>query len=438
MTQPTVTGQPQLDASATSAPLSSPTGPPSGKSILIFSDGTGQAGGLRPDQRLSNVYKLYRAARSGPDSPIDPARQIAFYDSGLGTDADVGTIPLRLTRFIKKLASSATGAGISANVVDCYAAILKHYEPGDRIYLFGFSRGAYTVRCVAGVLQLCGVPTRVGVTHGCPESSRALRDLAEEAVLTVYEHGAGKPRTRYKAQRLELARRFRARHESDDGGQSNAAPYFIGVFDTVAALGAHGWARVVVTLTLLFLLTVAATGIAGIIGSATGAAYGSAFKITCLAMVMLAGVRSFFRRLKIIRDYPADPWWKRWHLAGWKLRFYDESLDRRVEYVRHALAIDEVRQAFARVHWGDKHTVYDHFVQMWFAGNHSDIGGSYPEDESRLSDIALSWMVEEVAKIPHPIEIDRTKLYLYPSPAGVQHCEVASLRDRFPRWARRL
>jgi len=46
------------------------------KNILIFSDGTGQAGGLRPDQRLSNIYKLYRATRIGPDSAIDPAKQI--------------------------------------------------------------------------------------------------------------------------------------------------------------------------------------------------------------------------------------------------------------------------------------------------------------------------------------------------------------------------
>ena len=55
------------------------------KTILIFSDGTGQAGGLKPDQHLSNVYKLFRATRVGPDSPVDPAAQIAFYDAGLGT-----------------------------------------------------------------------------------------------------------------------------------------------------------------------------------------------------------------------------------------------------------------------------------------------------------------------------------------------------------------
>jgi len=57
------------------------------KNILVFSDGTGQVGGQRPDQRLSNVYKLFRATRVGPDNAIDPSKQIAFYDAGLGTDA---------------------------------------------------------------------------------------------------------------------------------------------------------------------------------------------------------------------------------------------------------------------------------------------------------------------------------------------------------------
>ena len=48
------------------------------KNIVVFSDGTGQAGGVRPDQHLSNIYKLYRACRAGPDSPIDPPIKSLF------------------------------------------------------------------------------------------------------------------------------------------------------------------------------------------------------------------------------------------------------------------------------------------------------------------------------------------------------------------------
>jgi len=105
------------------------------KNILIFSDGTGQAGGVRPDQRLSNVYKLYRASRTGPDSPIDPHDQIAFYDAGLGTDDDARGGLIQFGKFLRKTLASVTGRGITRNITDCYEAILNEYEPGDRIFL---------------------------------------------------------------------------------------------------------------------------------------------------------------------------------------------------------------------------------------------------------------------------------------------------------------
>lgn len=52
------------------------------KNVIIYSDGTGQAGGFRFDEDRSNVYKLYRATRCGPDSTVDPRKQVAFYDAG--------------------------------------------------------------------------------------------------------------------------------------------------------------------------------------------------------------------------------------------------------------------------------------------------------------------------------------------------------------------
>jgi uncharacterized protein (DUF2235 family) len=55
------------------------------RNILIFSDGTGQAGGLSPDERISNVYKPSRATRIGPEASINPAEQLAYYDAGLGS-----------------------------------------------------------------------------------------------------------------------------------------------------------------------------------------------------------------------------------------------------------------------------------------------------------------------------------------------------------------
>jgi hypothetical protein len=207
------------------------------KNILIFSDGTGQMGGLRPDQRLSNVYKMYRAMRPGPDSPIRPNEQVAFYDPGLGADEAKG-VTFRRTRTVLE---AAVGTGIDDNVIDCYEAIISNYQPGDRICLFVFSRGAYTVRSVANVLNLCGVPTRMPDVSPVPRHGAKLRKIATDAVKYVYNHGAGHKRSKYENEREEKARRFRSKYHSNAEGekareQGNVQPTFIGVFDTVAAL----------------------------------------------------------------------------------------------------------------------------------------------------------------------------------------------------------
>lgn len=410
------------------------------KNILVFSDGTGQAGGLSPDQSLSNIYKLYRAVRVSPENAIDPAHQIAFYEAGLGTGNDAGDIPLRPLQTFRKFWSAASGTGISRNIADCYEAIIKHYEPGDRIFLFGFSRGAYTARCVGGVMALCGVPTRAADGGPLPRFGRALRAVADEAVTKVYEHGQGSDNPERKLERLEKARRFRARYASGTPEQSNEVPYFIGVFDTVAALGARGWTRV-------GMLAGLAAGVAAMAALlALGLALlpwfefwpAFAFIAALLAASLLAGAwRASF---KIIHDYPHKGQ-SRWHFAAWHLRFYDNSLNTRVKYARHALAIDETRLDFAPVEWGNQDAAPPRSAgeqpwlkQVWFAGCHSDIGGSYPEDESRLSDITASWMLGECSALPEPMLVDAGKLQLFGSPVGMQHSEVASFQDAFPAW----
>ena len=149
------------------------------KNIVVYSDGTGQDGGIRPEQRVSNIYKMYRASRVSFENAIDPAVQP--YDPGLGTDigATAMTAPMR---FVQKLVSSVDGRGILTNMADCYTFILDHYKPGDRIVLFGFSRGAYTVRSVADLLRLCGVPTKAPDGE-LPRFRKRTRQIAEETVL---------------------------------------------------------------------------------------------------------------------------------------------------------------------------------------------------------------------------------------------------------------
>lgn len=433
------------------------------KNILIFSDGTGQAGGLRPDQTLSNVYKLYRATRTGVRSTIDPKEQFTYYSAGLGSGENEGAFWEHPIKSIRKIMSSAMGAGIAHNIADCYEAILKSYQPGDRIYLFGFSRGAYTVRNVAGVLNLCGIPTCNANGEEIPLAGKRLRQLAEEAVQ-VYEHGASKERKLYEAEREELARRFRAKYASnevncaDEQQKSNVAPYFIGVFDTVAALGVSGMKRwgIIAAATLITLGLSAAIG--WLVSALTAWSWllvTEGVLLAVLASLVMFIVRD---RLKIFiidpnRSFPSKYCYRQkgrllpkmnftWHIESWRFKYFDRYLDNRVQFARHALSIDEQRKDFARVPWGVKgekaaKTHKDEpewFKQVWFAGNHSDIGGSYPETESRLSDISLQWMVEQIKELPYPAIIENEKLNTFPDATGMQHSEIFSMKNKFPSW----
>jgi uncharacterized protein (DUF2235 family) len=410
------------------------------KNVLIFSDGTGQAGGLRPDQRLSNVYKFYRATRTGPDSTIDPAQQIAFYHTGLGS-AEIEAPWLRPFTAARKFLECAFGTGFTRDVADCYEAILKVYEPEDCIYLFGFSRGAYTVRSVAGVMNLCGVPIKDALGNPIPRAGKALRKIVDEAVHTVYEHGAGHPRAKYEDEREEQARRFRKKYGTEDdpvqNNRGNIVPYFIGVFDTVAALGATGIKKVALLAIAALALIAFAAGTSWILSTLFSLAGWISFLIVAGTILVGLGIYSYWVRVTVIHDYPTKGKSRR-HWSAWRFSHYDRFLDKRVRYARHAQAIDELRATFARVEWGRKidqmNAPADWLIQTWFAGNHSDIGGSYPETESRLSDIALEWMAKEAEGIPHPVIIDWHKLNLFPDAAGMQHCEIERVRDLYPSW----
>ena len=409
------------------------------KNILIFADGTGQMGGLRPDQRLSNIYKMYQAMRPGPSSPISYRDQVAYYDPGLGAGEIDGVTPSK----IKRVLEAAVGAGIEDNMIDCYAKIISYYEPGDRIILIGFSRGAYTVRALANMMNLCGVPTQLPDGSPIPRYGPRIRAIATEAVKSVYSHGTGKPRSQqpFLAQREEKGRRFRVTYgctacDGSDNLRGNVEPDFVGVFDTVAALqnavvtwlvrGAFAAAIFLLTLSIILGWHWASSVILGLLTS--GALFGY--------------IRTVIRQVRYFEENPEAPlnlWnplnWpkaiRNTHRAYWRKENYDRWLSPRVGFARHALSIDENRADFPRVGWGTQSAVRENegkepkwLDQIWFAGCHSDVGGSYPEDESRLSDIALEWMVGELkACIPSIIVRDEL-LVTSPDPLGLQHDEV--------------
>src|SRR5437588_8502516 len=104
------------------------------RNIVIYADGTGQRGGMMFDERRTNIYKLFRATRCGPDSSVNPAEQLTFYDPGLGTlpPGHAGLIATIVRGFLN-LVSQATGLGTTRNIIDCYAAIIRLWRSDDRI-----------------------------------------------------------------------------------------------------------------------------------------------------------------------------------------------------------------------------------------------------------------------------------------------------------------
>ena len=168
------------------------------KRIVICADGTWN----RPEQDIekdfpTNVLKVARAVQ--PVSSRDGDEQVVFYDWGIGSyhDSKVG---------------GATGRGINKNVADGYRFIVQNYDPGDQLYFFGFSRGAYTIRSLAGFMNNCGVLRR--------EHANLIHDAFEL----------------YKSPTKPDARRS-VKFRRDYACDLDVRIRFIGVWDTVGALG---------------------------------------------------------------------------------------------------------------------------------------------------------------------------------------------------------
>jgi uncharacterized protein (DUF2235 family) len=115
------------------------------KNIVICCDGTDN----EVIGNQTNVLRLFRML-------VRDAYQTTFYDAGVGTKADP-TAQWPWRRFVRKRLDAAIGVSIRANVLEGYRFLVQHYEAGDQIFLFGFSRGAYTVRALAAMIKSCGL-----------------------------------------------------------------------------------------------------------------------------------------------------------------------------------------------------------------------------------------------------------------------------------------
>lgn len=173
------------------------------KRIAICCDGTWNT----PDQtdrgvaEPTNVTKLADAVARTAGG----AAQMLFYHPGIGTSGS----------WISRLYDGFTGSGISTTILEAYRFVIENYEPGDQLFLFGFSRGAFTVRSLAGLIRSCGI-LRHNAVYAIPKAFRLYR--------------ARPPATHPREREATLFRRTYAVEE--------LSPIeFVGVWDTVGALG---------------------------------------------------------------------------------------------------------------------------------------------------------------------------------------------------------
>ncbi|MCL4849077.1 MAG: DUF2235 domain-containing protein [Acidobacteria bacterium] len=309
------------------------------KNIVLLSDGTGNS-----SAKLSktNVWRMYEAL-----DLRDPSRQVACYDDGVGTS---GFLPL-------KLLGGALGFGLKRNLLQLYRFLCEHYEPGDHIYAFGFSRGAFTIRVLVGLVASEGIVRgaraselphlarwayrsyrrKFNTTGGLVTPLRALRD----AVLRWLDARARRP-----AFSREHTAKVRVAEVSDRNPDTRAQREegliaFVGVWDTVDAYGLP---------------------------------------------------------IQELTD-AVDRW-------IWPLSMRDQKLSSKVARACHALSLDDERHTFHPRLWdeseeprppaGQAATLADERIsQVWFAGVHSNVGGGYPDDA--LSLVAFDWMATEAA-----------------------------------------
>jgi uncharacterized protein (DUF2235 family) len=184
------------------------------RNVVVCCDGT--ANEFAKDR--TNVVKLYFTLVD------DPASQIAYYHPGVGTMEPPGALT-RYSRTVTKFAGQAIGWGLESDIRDTYAFLMNHFSQGDKLYLFGFSRGAYTVRAVASLLKMYGL-MRPG--------NEAMIPYAIRMMTAITNLNAAKSDSQRDAIEgyFDLAGEFR-----DTYGKTVCTPYFVGVWDTVSSVG---------------------------------------------------------------------------------------------------------------------------------------------------------------------------------------------------------
>lgn len=346
-----------------------------GKKIIICADGTWNdpeqldRGSLVP----TNVVKIARALALAKAE----GQEEIFYDLGVGTGKG-------LDRFMGGL----TGNGLLHNIFECYLFIAERYQPGDAIYLFGFSRGAYTVRSLAGLICQFGI-NKVLTNQDLARPETSSVERVDKPAITTETNRPEETSARKAHQSTEYLNQLRQAYKQLKARQSDQVvsdykrthdcyePHIemIGVWDTVGSLG-----------------------------------------IPLLVPQWLLG-NALSARLS------------KWLLGNY--RFLDVGLNSKVKAAYHALSIDENRRAFLPTLW-DEAGLEPHqkVKQVWFTGIHSNVGGGYAD--TGLSDNALLWMVEQAKQ--HGLQFSDA----YLTRSAQSDTFYGEIRDERARWIKRM
>lgn len=297
----------------------------SAKNIVICSDGTGNRGGKT---RGTNVWRIFNAIDR---HNVRQTEQVTYYDDGVGTQ-DWHWL---------KLFSGAFGFGLSRNIRDAYAFLAMNYNPGDRIYLFGFSRGAFTVRSLAGLINFCGLINREAVVSATRQRLRMLKQILK-AYRSTDENK--------KAEALGKVRKVVA--NNDTYFHEGPIPiHFIGVWDTVDAIGLP-FDRVMQGLDIVWNWL-------------------------------------FRRRLWDFRDRQLGPHVRYAYQA---LALDDERKTFHPILWKHPNNTPEAQDAADHTANSKARDPDERIIeQVWFAGAHANVGGGYPKDAMSL--VTLDWMM---------------------------------------------
>jgi uncharacterized protein (DUF2235 family) len=183
------------------------------KNIVICCDGTAN----EFTQHNTNVVKLYYTLDQSPDL------QVTYYHPGLGTMEPAGALTPFARKFYKAL-GMALGYGLSDDVARAYTFLMETYQEGDKVFFFGFSRGAYTVRSVCSLLHMYGLIRPL---------NESLVPYAIQMMLAIQRARRDNPKEQEAVrQYFELAAAFKQYMSRTD-----CNPWFVGVWDTVSSVG---------------------------------------------------------------------------------------------------------------------------------------------------------------------------------------------------------